>query len=195
MRRFGGALILAGLALAGCAEGPQVTSAARAPRQIAVTGDAVVIAAPTGYCIDATATREREDSAIVILARCGEQSGHGGVLTATVSPENGSRVAGSVDSLAAHFASPRGRAALSRDGNPQSVELLGTVATRDTLYLHLQDRSRPNPGLERDYWRAMFDLGDRIATISVRAFRGEPLAEGDALTTAKAFARKIRAAN
>lgn len=186
---------MAFLALAACDGAPLVTSAAFAPRQITVTGDDVVIAAPRGYCIDPDTTREIDDTATVVMASCTGDNASAGVLTASVSRQNGAQISAALAGLATHFETPVGRAALSRTGDPDAVAVLDVFATDDTLFLHVEDQVDELNGLAKDYWRAMFDLGNRIATVSVRGLDAQPLDTASGLKAAQDLAQRIKARN
>jgi len=183
------------MVLAGCDGAPVVTSTSFAPRQIAVTGDDVIIAAPRGYCIDPDTTREVDDTAIVVMASCKGDNSASGVLTASVSRQNGAQISGALQGLASHFDTPQGRAALSRNGNPDDVAVLDAFASDETLFLHVEDQVDGLNGLAKDYWRAMFDLGDRIATVSVRGMDVQPMGDRAGLEKARDLAQRIKARN
>ncbi len=183
------------MVLAGCDGAPVVTLTSFAPRQIAVTGDDVIIAAPRGYCIDPDTTREVDDTAIVVMASCKGDNSASGVLTASVSRQNGAQISGALQGLASHFDTPQGRAALSRNGNPDDVAVLDAFASDETLFLHVEDQVDGLNGLAKDYWRAMFDLGDRIATVSVRGLDVQPMGDRAGLEKARDLAQRIKARN
>ena len=194
--------IAGALALGGCVVSePAVTSAAHAPRAVAVAGANVVVAGPAGYCVDSAASHDLRDGAFVVLGACQALGGQGpvkkaGVLTATVAAPDRGRIAGNAPQLGAFFASDAGRRALSRAGQAESVDVLETRAEGDVLYLHLRDSAGAGvAGTTNDYWRAMFDVNDRIATVSVLSFADAPRSASGGLTLARAFTRKIRSAN
>jgi hypothetical protein len=62
--------------------------------------------------------------------------------------------------------------------------------------LHASDTSEGAvEGVVPDYWRAYFDLGPRIATLSVLAMEGEGVTREDSLAALMAFVGTVQAAN
>lgn len=204
-KSFAGAgFALAFLALGGCVSSltaPQVTSASNAAREIAVADKSILISGPKGYCIDPAATRDAAGGAFVLLGACGALDGQGGgadagLLLASLTAAGQGRVKGATDQLVTYFASPEGRAALSRSGDAEAVKLLDHRVEGDALYLHLRDTSQASlAGVAPEYWRGMFDVNGHIATVSVMDFAQAPSEASDGLQRARAFRRKIRAAN
>ncbi|MFT6451826.1 MAG: hypothetical protein ACJA06_001312 [Halocynthiibacter sp.] len=202
--RAGAGFALALFGLGGCVSSlsaPEVTSANSAARQIAVADQSILITGPKGYCIDPAATRDTAGSAFVLLGACGAVDGQGGgakagLLLASLTSSGAGRVAGATEQLAIYFASPEGRAALSRSGDAQAVKLLDHRVENDALYLYLRDTSQASlAGVAPEYWRGMFDVNGHIATVSVMDFAQAPNKANTGLERARAFRRKIRPAN
>lgn len=195
-------LTAAALALSGCvATGPLVTSAARAPQAIAVSDAQVTVVGPAGYCIDKAASRDSRAGAFVVLGGCRALSQAGkstdaGVLLASFAEPGGAQISNRQDALRTYFRTPAGRAALSRSGRADSVHVLETRAEGDVLFLRVEDSAAPGvPGTDSAYWRAMFDVKGRIATISVLGFADAPQGRDRGLTLARSFAQRLIAAN
>ncbi len=198
-------VLLAGavLALTGCADGIEVGRAA--PQSIVVAGDSVVISGPPGFCVDRGASRDSGDRAFVLLGSCAAISrnprqpspGVPGLLTVTVS--NGwaeeAAVRDMLSEMAAFIETPDGRAALSRSGRAETVDVLETQVRGDTLYIHARDSSGGQIGVAPDYWRALFGVKDRLLTVSVVGFEEAPISEDAGLSVLDAFAARIRAEN
>ena len=138
----------------------------------------VIVAGPRGFCIDRAASQERSKApSLVVLANCSAlgaglfapRPAASAILTATVSPTPGP---GALDqagpALGAYFGSDRGRAALSRAGDPGSVQVLDSTLEDGAFVMHLRDTA-PFPGgaVDPDYWRAILDAGGRMVTVSV----------------------------
>ncbi len=208
VRRF---LPIAGLTvLAACSGLPQVTRGiglaflGRAPEKVPVADKAVIVAGPPGFCIDRDETRESGGAAFVLLGSCASISGRAGkaspvteaVLTASVSAQNGASVSGAMDQLAGYFKTSAGRAALARDGNAESVEVLDSRQTNGVFLLKARDDS-PNPatGLAPEYWRALFDLNGRLLTLSILEFEDKPMSDDAAVATLLAFVERMRREN
>lgn len=172
------------LALAGCLEGGAGGSA---PTSVHVAAVDMTITAPPGYCIDPDTQRAARDTAFVAMAPCrGLRSAKGwsgggsaGMLTVAISGESGLRIAGSTEALAAHFKSEQGRAALSRVGRADTVEVLSIDELDGVLLLHLRDSASPMlfAQLADDHWRALADLRGRVATVTVQSFKSAPLSD------------------
>jgi hypothetical protein len=205
-RRAGAVRIRAALAslfvLGGCVGGGGTGGA---PAQAVVTSGAVVIAGPHGFCVDETATRIEGDTAFVLLGNCAaisnapraDQPEVPVVLTAAVSDaSDAGSIAESLEDLDGYFRSDEGRGLLSRTQDPDSVTVLSTMVEGETFLLHASDASAgAMPGVSDDYWRAYFDLGPRIVTLSVFALEDRGVAPGESLGALRAFAESVRAAN
>ncbi|MFW5881925.1 MAG: hypothetical protein ACOCTP_05345 [Roseicyclus sp.] len=176
-----------------------------APAQAVVTADRVVIAGPPGFCVDEGATRAEADTAFVLLGNCAAISGSRRadqpetpvVLTAAVSDaSDAGSIAESLGELDGYFRSDEGRALLSRTQEPGTVTVLETDALADMFILHASDTSAGAvEGVVPDYWRAYFDLGPRIATLSVLAMEGEGVTREDSLAALMDFVASVQAAN
>lgn len=164
------ALLLAGLGLSGLAlAGCQVAGSAR---QAPVLGGAVTMGLPAGYCIDRSASREGADSAVIIMGRCNSAaSAVPAIVTASVGrPGSAGVMTASPAALAAFFATPEGRATLSRDGKARDVRLITALTSGNALLLHLADRR------QGEYWRAFVGARGRLVSISASGTPGIPLA-------------------
>ena len=193
--------------LTGCvveATGPQALKPA--PSRMAVSGGAVVIGGPQGYCVDSGASRDGQDAAFVLLGSCASISGSfnalrpkkPGVLTASVASgqTDAETFAASFPSMARFLGSPAGRAALSRDGRAQSVTILQIASAGGVMYIHAQDRAdAPGQDVDPDYWRALMAVNGRIVTLSVLALRDMPLTPEAKRSLLEGFVARVRALN
>ena len=196
-------LIAAAFLLAGCLEG--FGAGARAPETVRVAGGEVTIGGPDGYCIDPQGSSESEASSFVLLGSCaalredpdGPHPDRLAVLTATVSKSaGGPRVADTLDDLAEVFASPAGRAMLSRSGDAESVTLLETQESDGVLLLRLQDESpHDGPEVAREYWRAVLDAGERMVMLSVIPLSSRPLSADAGRALLDAFLARVQGEN
>jgi len=194
------------LLLAGCLAAPKVTQRQfninrPAPETIAVANKSVIIGGPPGYCIDKGASRLAGDTAFVLLGSCASISRDAaadapavpGLLTASVARDSGAEGKIGLDALESYIGSARGKAALARDGQESSVQILETVRADDALFVHLKDTSvNPTPGLDDTYWRGLFDLNGRLITVSVVSFSTRPLSSERGFATLSAFSSRIR---
>ncbi len=189
--------------LAGCAGLPSLTGG-RAPEKLVVAQGDIVVAGPPGYCIDKAATRDNQDGAFVLLGSCASIANSvqatapqvPAVLTASVSSQGEADIDTAMDRLAAFFDSEQGRAALARDGNAASVQVLSTARIDGAFIVRASDSSPAGvEGLAQDYWRALFDIHGRIVTLTVIAFEAKPMNEAAARAVLEAFVRRMMTEN
>ncbi|MDG4646884.1 hypothetical protein P6F26_00375 [Roseibacterium sp. SDUM158017] len=176
-----------------------------APAEAVVTSDLVVISGPHGFCVDETATRAEGDTAFVLLGNCAaisnsrraDQPESPVVLSAAISEaSDAGSISESVADLDTYFRSEDGRRLLSRSQDAASVTVIDTRTDGDVFLLHASDASPgAMPGVSDDYWRAYFDLGPRIATLSVFALEDRGVTAEESLAVLGAFAQSVRAAN
>ncbi|WP_347312355.1 hypothetical protein [Defluviimonas sp. SAOS-178_SWC] len=194
------------LALGACVPGAPLLSGGTATRAIAVSGGAVVVTGPQGYCIDRSAVRDRPDAAFVLFGTCAALSGSASagqparpaLLTAAVLPNapEAPALAASFPVLAAFFRSAPGRAALSRSGKGEAVEVLDVTSKDDVLFLHVKDSSAATgPAVDADYWRAVLALRGRMVTLSALGLKDRPLSSSEKRRVLEALVAQMRAAN
>ena len=192
-------LVLAGCMLAGFG------TAREAPATATVARGAVTVAGPEGYCIDRATLRDGTAGAFVLLGSCAALSGNpraphpvrAAVLTAAVSGDDGGPpVAALLPDLPAFMRSPPGRAALARNGDPDTVTVVAARARDGALWLRVRDTGTGAiPAVEAEYVRVVFDLGPRIVTLSVMAPAGRRMGWEASEAVLEAFLRAVRRAN
>jgi hypothetical protein len=174
----GARLVTLILAVAGCVPGDLAQIAAPGLSRIAVSGGAVVIAGPAGFCIDRDASRDGNGNAFVLLGPCGVTGQAPVLLTASVlagGPSAQPLVAAFPD-MAKFLQSDAGRAALSRSGRAGDVTVAEVLAVSDVMYVRVQDQSGTDgPPVEPEYWRAIFSVKGRIVTLSALGLSGRPV--------------------
>ncbi|MDJ0629761.1 MAG: hypothetical protein QNJ44_15995 [Rhodobacter sp.] len=194
--------------LSGCLQAPDVSrreggTFRMPPETVTVAGRSVVIGGPEGYCVDRSASRLRSKTAFVLLGSCASIAGDAragapsaaGILTASVSRDTGSGPAidAVIDQMAAYLTTPTGRAALARDGDAGSVEVLDSRREDGALFIHLRDTSAEVfPGLAQDYWRGLFDINGHLVTVSVVGFADQPMSTDTGLQVLRGFHARIR---
>lgn len=176
-----------------------------APEQLRVSGKEVVIAGPHGFCIDPTQTKNRAKSAFVVLGSCAAISNIPikprpavpAILMVTVSGKTKSApIAKSTPALARFFGSDAGRAALSRDGKAQTVQVIETLERDGAFYIHARDSSTDTlAGAGDEYWRALFNIKGRIISASVVGLEEQPISTSEGFETLGAFTARIRTVN
>jgi hypothetical protein len=199
------------MALAGCGDGrfadvgAAISRGAPARDRIAVADNAVVIAGPSGFCVDPRSTKAAGPAPFVMMGNCASISGNSGaaqpqvqaVLTATVIPMVAAETFdGTAAQLQAFFMSEEGRRALSRSGNPETVAVQEMFAEGDTFYLRANDTS-PGPAnnLAAEHWRAYFNVNDRLVSATVLGFQGRQMTPEQGLSVVRDFADRIRDAS
>lgn len=157
------------LLLAACDAGSVTRSA-----PIGVTlPDGLVIAGARGWCVDRATTQTRGDAAVVIFGSCRAltrdtsepRPSVPGIVT--VSVESTATDVPQAEQVVTFLRSNAGRAALSRDGTAESVEILDTDIRGDTVVLHAIDRSGLPRQTAEEYWRALFEIDGRVVTVSL----------------------------
>jgi hypothetical protein len=193
--------LLASVALAACvATGPPGT------RAVAVSGGAVTVTGPQGYCIDRGATRQGASGAFVLFGTCAAltrsasaaQPARAAVLTASVGQPaaEGIDLAANLPAMAAFFRSVPGRAALSRSGDAATVRVEEVGQSGDALYIRLSDSAvAAGQSVEPAYWRALMPVRGRIVTLAVLSPVGAPLRSSEQRAVLDRFAARMRAAN
>ncbi len=170
-----------------------------------LTSDQIALVGPRGFCVDAEETRDSGLAGFAVFGNCASLSGSRfarqpqtpAVLTAAVSePSEDGGISASLETLPPFFRSADGARVLSRSGDPETVEVLQSFVAGEVFYLRASDTS-PGvvPGVQDVYWRAYFDVGPRIATLSVLALDGEPTSEAAQLSILEAFVSQTQAAN
>jgi len=186
--------------LAGCMNGggTGAFSYTRMAPQSVTVADHVVVTAPDGYCVDARATRK----AFVLLASCASvtrkanapQPFAPALLTVTVTPQGDGEppIARQTASLKRFFGSDAGRAALARDGQAGSVDVIETTTRNGAFIIHLRDRSKNTaPGLSDQEWRAIFTVNGQMVAASVAGLAERSITSDAGLATAIDLATTI----
>ncbi len=159
------------LLLSGCQGIPGTFARPPARGSMPVLGGAITVAAPAGYCVDKQSAREQNDGAVVLIGRCNRRSqSPPAVISATMGTAGSAGVMASGSAvLTAFFQSQDGRAALSRTGNAQTVQILAASERDGALVLHIADDGAG------PYWRAVFGLSGRLVTLSVQGANQSPI--------------------
>lgn len=193
------AIILAAvLGIAACTMGPPVT-------RLDVAGGTVTVAAPAGYCIDRSATRDTRQGTFLLLGSCAAMTATGAtdavpvaplVLTALVSDPLRTETAPDAASLSQYVRSDNGRASLSRSGQAQTVSIQQSETRNGVLYMKIRDRS---PGgdaaLSQDTWRAFLPMADRVVVLSAQSLIDQPVSSDAARSVLRTFVATVQAAN
>lgn len=175
-------------------------------RALSVSGGAVTVAGPAGYCVDKGASKDGSAGAFVLLGTCAAMTRSTGagptvapaILTASVipgAPDEGP-LSAVFPSTARFFRSAPGRKALSRNGRPENVEVADVISKGEVLYIRLRDTSESaGQSVEPEYWRAILSLRGRIVTLSALALRDRPLTSSAKRKVLEAFVARMQATN
>ena len=194
------ALALACASLAGCDVPPGLGGSSQPVQAMFLLGGDVVVNAPDGYCIDQGASRSR--SGFAVMAGCALVSDaqimpfRDGLITVQVGEAGTAAVAGSEGALRELLASAAGVGLLSSSGDPAAVTIDRLDSQSNLVSVHFTDATPPPfDGLEQAEWRAFFDLGDRLATVTVRGFARAPMSEAAGLALLQQAVAALQAAN
>lgn len=131
-------------------------------RNISVLRGTVTIAPPKGYCVDVTASRAGNDSAVILMGRCSASSGLAAALVTASVGAAGSDAALSIGpvALTGFFNSEEGLAMLSSSGKPEDVTLKASQIDGEALFLQIEDKATGT------YWRAFAGLQGRLLSLT-----------------------------
>lgn len=190
------ALALAVLALAGCEpsgggfaflSGPS----ASAVTQVELLDGEVMVATPSGYCIDRNATRANSgfaaEASCALVARGGAAPRYDGLITVQVGAANSALVTGEEPALRNFLKSDEGKQLLAGDGPVKGISVGKTGIWGHVVEVYLNSAPQGGfDGFQPVEWRAFFDLKDRLVTIRLRGYARAPMSyeQGQALLRA-----------
>lgn len=171
-----GASLAAVIAIAGC-------TALAPSRTVSFLDGTVVAVAPSGYCIDAQASKPKDGFAVI--ASCATLDATQtppavvGVVTMQVGPAGSGTIAQDEIAMRDFLITPAGAALLSHRGNAQDVTILSAQAFDRQIMVHFTDKGPPPvAGLQNEEWRAFTEIDGRLVTIGVRGLAAAPLQDG-----------------
>lgn len=170
-----------GLAVTGCTmSAPEAEmgaqTAALGPRSVRLSTSGVTIAGPAGFCVDPTSVKDQKSGGFALVLPCAGPGRLPAVLSLSVSPPATTAAHFDPGTVLAFFTSEAGRQALSRSGQAQSVTLLESKISGQTLWLHARDTAAPLvPGGSEEYWRAIFVLNGQIMTATASFLADKPM--------------------
>lgn len=171
------ALCAGALGLAACAVPPEYTGPVKSMSMLA---GQITANSPAGYCVDPQASKPRKGFAV--MGPCSSMGTDDaspdvlGVATVQVGPSDSGIVLGGEAALDTFLQTEAGAALLSREGDPDLVEVITTKTEEEAVIVHFSDRSAPFAnGLEAAEWRAFTDIDGRLVTVAVRGLAEAPL--------------------
>ncbi|ROT97734.1 hypothetical protein [Histidinibacterium lentulum] len=211
-----GLALAAGLALSGCGAPVPATSPEASPtsapdpgggllaflgmapagrESLQVLGDAVTVRGPAGYCVDPGASAP--DRGFAVLASCA-RTGRGdpvrldALMTVQVGAPGSAMGDTGARELAALLEGPEGRGLLAQ-GVPVRVTEVQTAP--GTVFVGYSEAREAAGGPPPPLWRAFLDLGDRMATVSIRPVDGAVLSSDAERRLIGEAVAQLRAAN
>ena len=198
--------------LAACMDTGTVTRAgtspfwfqASAPQAVRLGSGEVIVHGPQGFCIDPSSVRNDRGGSFVILGSCASlaNSGQAGrprhlaMLSISIAEPSGASIASASEALVPYFGAANGRATLSRNGNPDSVQVLSVFTDEGAVIVNAIDQSlMPQGELSPEYWRGFFDIKGRVVTASVFSLNDKPLSAGTGQALLLELIAALRAAN
>jgi len=194
--------------LAACAFSP--TEGIMRQRVVSVGGADVIIAGPSGFCIDERLVDEARVGAFVFLSDCAANPDAGGptiarvpistVLTASVSnnglpgSENGMPAA--LAQLESFLNTPFGQLTLSKSHNPNTLTVLSIERTDDAVYAFVEDLTQTTrTGESPRFWRAFTEVGGRLVALSATGYNAADPEQERVKRIVEAFVKSMNAAN
>ena len=184
--------------LSACEGGFDLGVSRAAPERVQLA-DGLIVAGADGWCVDSTTSRRGDDRVVVVLGSCAAIAGTeqaspdvDGVVTVSVDADDAEPP--SLDALESFFGTEAGRAALARNGQANSIDILDMRESDGILVLHAADESVA-PGIAPDVWRALFDLQGRFVSISLFGVAAQPISPDLGRATLANQVDRLRAAN
>ena len=163
----------------------------------------ITIGGTSDYCIGNRTSQAAGFRSSAILTPC--SPGHlvndldpppRGLLLVTVSPNEKESASAERFDFGSFFKTAEGRAALSNDGDPQNVKILGTLKDAGVFYVHTRHLSGPIiPDTDTDRWRGFLILSGHIVSISLLSFVDRPVPDGLIYAQLESFADRLRILN
>lgn len=169
---------------------------------LAVLDDRVVIAAPSGYCIDPLGSVATDSHAFVLMASCGALAGRvaradaaaPGLLTASVDGAASGQGMPSRDELDAYFRSAAGNAAVAGTDAARPVAFGESYAHDGIYFARFQDAAGATDTGGQS-WRAVFEVNGHMVMATLREFAGQPIAVDAGFRTVEQFVARIVSAS
>lgn len=188
------------------AAGVSLANGPGAPAKMATAGNKVIIAGPSGFCVDPSNSHDGADGAFVLMGSCASISRSPiatrpktpAVLTATVfeGTGDGAVFADSFPQMAKFLSSEPGRAALSRSGKSSSVKIGQIASLGDVMFMRVSDGSgAQTQEIDAEYWRAIFEENGQIVTLTVLGLQRFPIDGAAKRALLDQFVAKVRASN
>jgi hypothetical protein len=166
---------------------------------VTVAGQKVKLGTAAGYCINEKQSRFSASGASILMASCkpdSKTSTAKGLVLVNVLADKGIKEAVQGHDLEEYFQSSAGRAALSRKGNADQVNVLGTMEENGIYYVHSKDSGGPLiPDTTDEQWRVFFVVAERLISVSIINFVDSRMPDGIVFAQLDEIAQRIKTLN
>ncbi len=200
---FGFSLLISTLILSACGSEGTYTSPARQaiiPKTeiINVASGSLSITPPSGFCKDASGSKETEASAFIIFANCGylnssgrrasKDAGFTGLVTTSVTKEPGFQGPDDINVLSDFLSSSEGLETLSASGDTKAVSIVDKRQTSDGVYLQLRDT---NAALSQNVWKSFINRSDHLVTVTLLQNKKSALTDEQSMQFLQSYSESI----
>ena len=192
-------LVALALGLAACAEfGPMGT----APVPSARFAGGITVTGPDGYCLDPQISRPARGFGF--LAACAALDPQSAVplpdalaiVTVQIGAPQSATVRGVETAFRDFLATEEGTTLLGAGDIGGPVALLASDVAPNAVSVYTRNRSTAGvAGTQAESWRLFTDIGDRVATLTVRGIADRPLSRTQSRDLLDTTLRRLRAAN
>jgi len=156
------------------------------------------IAPPSGFCKDASGSKETETSAFIIFANCGylnsggrratKDAGFTGVVTTSIAKEPGFQSANDIDVLSDFLSSDEGLEKLSASGKAKAVSIIDKRQTSDGIYLQLRDTEA---ALSQNVWKSFINRSNYLVTVTLLQSKKSTLTDEQSMQFLQSYSESI----
>lgn len=169
------------------AEGPGVV------QESAELRGGVIVAGPSGYCVDGASGKRGFTQAGLVLASCvrlKDQEAFDPTFGHLLTAASVGDAANDLPGLAAFLRSDDGAAILASNADAGTIVIHEIITSKSAVYVDYSDSGRPEHLGQRS-WKAFLNVADKLIVLSVYQGVGEPVAGGHGETVARDFAAEI----
>ena len=157
------------------------------------------IVLPADYCPDTSSSKDRFSVVLPCKALSNEVDdwpSYIAVFTTSVGEKAPPYGLGRASAIEAALRSTEGRTAISRSGNPRSVDVLGIWPQSEALYVRIKDTSTTPFGRGyTEHWRALSVVDGQSVVVTVGGYGKNQLSEPDGLRVLQRFVKRMKDAN
>lgn len=156
------------------------------------------ITPPSGFCKDASGSKETETSAFIIFANCGYLNSGGrrastdasftGLVTTSVTKEQGFQGPDDINVLSDFLSSSEGLEILSASGDTNTVSIIDKRQTSDGVYLQLHDT---NAALSQNVWKSFINRSNHLVTVTLLQNKKSTLTDEQSMQFLQSYSESI----